>query len=539
MREIYRSKEHEADPDRTLGGLAVWWMQAFCVHGPGDVQGMPVTLDAELARLTWDVYALEPSGRRCYDSAFYSAPKGTDKSGHAARLTLFEAIGPCRFNGWATADTPPYEFMGKKYRYEVGEPIGRQVVYPFIRNMATEETQTGNVYDAVHYNLTEGPLSVLKIDCGLTRTNLPDGGKIIPSTASGAAKDGGKETFATFDETHLYILPELRRMHSTVVRNLVKRKESEPWYFEPTTMYSPGELSVAEDSYLTMVAVREGRARARMFGDHRQADPKLVEQPLREMSQKRIREALHQSYGAAIDWMDSDRLISQAQDPRNSEADTRRYFFNQPWTSVGSWLRYGSWESCEDKHEVKDATEIVLTLDGSFNNDSTVLFATTVPDLSAGELPYGFPVGLWEKPPNDPHWRVPMADVEARAIDVAKKFTVVELAADPFRWQRSLENLQAEGLPCVEYGQTAQTITPALMAWHAAIMEKRYTHDGDPAVMRHVYNATLKEDTRGKKLVKDSLNSPRKIDAAITALMGYDRALFHATSDAEPTVLLV
>src|SRR5690606_15951761 len=144
---------------------------------------------------------------RLYDSAFLSRPKGCDKSGLGGRFALFEALGPCRFAGWAEGGET-YEDpwgLGFQYVYEPGEPMGRHVTAPFIRCMATEEGQTGNVYDTVLLNLTDedAPLSQIPgLDAGLTRIYLPGGGEIRPSTASSASKDGGLETFVVFDETH-------------------------------------------------------------------------------------------------------------------------------------------------------------------------------------------------------------------------------------------------------------------------------------------------------------------------------------------------
>ena len=37
-----------------------------------------------------------------------------------------------------------------------GDPVGVPVHYPFIRCLATEESQAGNTYDNVEYMLTEG-----------------------------------------------------------------------------------------------------------------------------------------------------------------------------------------------------------------------------------------------------------------------------------------------------------------------------------------------------------------------------------------------
>ena len=42
-REVVRASDH--DRHRSLGLLAVEWMEHFTVHGPGDVQGDRVVLD--------------------------------------------------------------------------------------------------------------------------------------------------------------------------------------------------------------------------------------------------------------------------------------------------------------------------------------------------------------------------------------------------------------------------------------------------------------------------------------------------------------
>ena len=99
MRELVRADEH--DRSRSLGWLAVWWIESFCVHGPGDVQGRPVVLDDEFTAFVVDVYALDADGKRLYDSAFMSRAKGRAKSELAGFIVLFEAMGPARFSHWA------------------------------------------------------------------------------------------------------------------------------------------------------------------------------------------------------------------------------------------------------------------------------------------------------------------------------------------------------------------------------------------------------------------------------------------------------
>ena len=124
-----RAKAH--DRTRSLGWLAVAWIEFFVRHGPGDVQGMRVEHGDEYTAFIVDCYAVDERGRLLYDSAFLSRPKGCDKSGMGARLSLFEALGPCRVLRDADGE-PVFAEGGEVYRdpwglgfvyvYEPGEP---------------------------------------------------------------------------------------------------------------------------------------------------------------------------------------------------------------------------------------------------------------------------------------------------------------------------------------------------------------------------------------------------------------------------------
>jgi phage terminase large subunit-like protein len=49
-------------------------------------------------------------------------------------------------------------------------------------------------------------------------------------------------------------------------------------------------------------------------------------------------------------------------------------------------------------------------------------------------------------------------------------------------------------------------------------------HDGDPLLERHLNNAVIKVDRLGPRIVKEHRGSPRKIDAAVAAIIAFDRA---------------
>lgn len=314
---------------RSLGWYAIAWVENFLIHGPGDVQGEPIELDDEFAMFVLKAYELDAKGQRKVRRAFLSRAKGRAKSELAAMLVCFEALGECRFDHWATEG----EVSEWGYEFEPGEPVGRQLTYVEILNVATEEGQAGNTYNGVFYMLHPDTCSPElleqfgQLDVGLTRTFLPDRrGFIEPVSASNESKDGAKSTFIVADESHLWIPPaagvfKLGRMHQTMVRNLLKRKESSGWMLETSTMYAKGENSVAEGTH---AYARSEKAAALLF-DHQQASEHW------DLNNRGERiQALREAYGPAAEWMNLSAIADYWDDPQASENEFRRFWLNQP-----------------------------------------------------------------------------------------------------------------------------------------------------------------------------------------------------------------
>lgn len=496
--------------ERTLGPRVAEWIETNLVHGPGDVQGDPVVLDDEQVRFLLHVYALDDAGKRIVRRAVYSRPKGRAKTELAAMIACAEALGPVRFAGWD----------------DDARPRGRPVRSPFVRLAATEEGQAGNTYEAVRIMLTEGPLAKAHgLDVGLTRTYLPGGGKILPVTAAAASKEGGKESFACFDETGLYVLPELHRMYETIRRNLAKRKQAEPWSLETSAMYAVGEESVAEHSHRYAQAVAEGRVVDPGFlFDHRQAP----EVDLRDRDL--LRAALADVYGEAASWMDLDRLIAEAQDGQTQESSFRRFFLNQPVARSTAWLAPAAWQACAlADYQAPEGTQVVLAFDGSYRLDASALVACTVE-----ERPYLWLVGLWERPEGAAEdWVVPREHVDATVRAAMDAYgDVCELAYDPPGWHAEAERwADTYGDAVVAFPTaTRSRMAAACSRFYTATINQQLAHDGDPRLARHIGNAVLKETSEGGYITKDGKNSPRKIDAAVAAVVAHERAAWHAAN---------
>ncbi len=543
MRELVRAPGH--DRDKSLGWLAVWWIENFCVHGPGDVQGTPVELDDEFTAFIVDAYALDAEGKRLYDSAFLSRAKGRAKSELAAFIVLFEAMGPARFAGWAKGGET-YERDGSVYTYGAGDPIGQPITAPIIRCLATEEGQAGNTYDNVYFNLTEGLLAegLPRDAAGLTRIFLPGGGEIIPSTASNSSKDGGRETMVVFDETHLYTRPELKRMYQTVRRNLAKRAGAEPWSLETSTMYLPGEKSVAEETHDLAKLITEGKARRqRLLFDHREADADI---DLTDEAQ--IRAGIAEAYGPFSEVMDVDRIVSEFYDPRNDPSDSRRYYFNQPTSARDAWLTAPEWNSCYLEDTVKPGEDITLGFDGSRKRSRGVTDATALIGCRVSDG-FIFEIKVWEQPngPAGDGWAVPTDEVDWEVAQAFERYNVVGFFADPARWEsyvakweadygKRLKARASQSNPIAWWmtGNRSYLVVRAVDQFQTAVVDKELKHDGSHALTRHVLNARRRVGRSGVTIAKATPESPDKIDAAVSAVLAYQARLI-ALSKGEAT----
>jgi hypothetical protein len=100
---------------------------------------------------------------------------------------------------------------------------------------------------------------------------------------------------------------------------------------------------------------------------------------------------------------------------------------------------------------------------------------------------------IWEAPEGRRDWRVPVVEAEDAIRAACLRYRVLEVAADPYRWQQ-------------------------------LVVDGELTHDGGTPLARHVANAILREDSRGARLSKETKDSPRRIDAAVAAVMAVHRA---------------
>jgi hypothetical protein len=512
----------------SLGYELIPWLEQYTCHGPGDVQGEPLNLrtDPEFEQLIIDCYELDPStGRRLVKRAVDSEPKGRAKSERAGLIGVAEALAPVRFDGW-DAD---------------GQPIGRPVKSPFIRCLATEEKQSGNTFQNLAFVMGEwghdthpevyGGIRGIGDYRSAQNVYLPDGGECRSSSSGSASKDGGKETFVVPDEVHLYVLPELRNMYATVMRNLPKRKSAEPWALLTTTACKLGELSVWES---LEKLYKQGKLDPTWLVHHREAKGRID-----ILDKDRTIRQLREVYGPAMDpvtgWMDPEDVYRTMLDPNEcrDEAEAARYYLNRSMAGSDAWISKSLVEDVETVDGLSQVefgsqkfwmpepgAAISMGLDGSLNDDSTVLRGCRMTDGLR------FTIGIWEKPEGaaGAGWEVPRREVLDRFRWAMGQFTISRAYCDPHEWRTDVDDLAREfGDVVVPWPTSRDTpMAAALDRLRVDIIRRASRQSTDPAVLAHYGNAYQRKKGSLVLVRKEYPNSPRKIDAVVSDALAYE-----------------
>lgn len=218
-----------------------------------------------------------------------------------------------------------------------------------------------------------------------------------------------------------------------------------------------------------------------------------------------------------------------------SEATIRQLFHNEWVASEAVWLPLGAWDRLYSEDRLEEGDSIVLGFDPSRSGDAAGLVAVRVSDFLVEDIK------IWESD-GSYDWLVPTDDVDHTLREVLTKFNVVELTYDPFWMGSLLYQLEQEGYPAVAWPtNSAVRMVPAINNFFLAVMEGRLKNAGSEALHRHLANCRTKTFGEGVTLRKPADRS-QKIDAAIAAVIAFDRATFYVdepepeTEVLEPTV---
>jgi phage terminase large subunit-like protein len=487
----------------TLGDDVAAWIETFCVHGPGDILGKPVELTRDERMFLKRAYEIDGEGNRIIRRAVRGLPKGSRKTEFAAWVALAEMAGPVRFGEWHNTE------RGWK-------PKGRRVNDPYVVCAASTYEQADLLFAAARACITEGVLDGF-FDCFDKEIQFKEGpGLLVRVPAVAGANDGLRPTFVAADETHEWTGSK-QRVHLVLENGLAKRAGA--WSLSITTAGNPKVESVALNQYEYGKRVAGGEVDDPGFlFDWREATVSLDDLEDEDALATAVKQANPES------WKRRDDIVRRFREiPLHEFA---RYHLNA-WSEPDEerWLPPGVWDGLQTEQQIGDKTAIALGFDGSYSGDSTALIAATV-----SETPHLFVLGLWEHPGGNANWTVDHDAVEATVMDAFRRFDVVEMSADPPYWSQQLSRwaeLYGEDRVLAFNTAVRKRMAEACSSFYQAVVAEGVTHDGHAGLARHIDNAVLKETAQGAYITKEDKSSPRKIDAAIAAVIAYNRAAWH------------
>lgn len=520
------------DPERlallpdSLGPGVIAWCERYLVHPK---TGEPWRFTPGQKRFLHLWYAVNDEGYFLYRSGVKRGAKGTGKDYLAAAMVCAEFCGPVHLAGWHN-----------------GTPIGEPQRMALVQIGANSLKQTNEVLGLANAMFSKELVKKLKIDTGITRTLKPGGSRIVGLTSSEKSAEGDPATFIALNETHHFTEASGGHKLAAVARRNVGK--SPAWIqgrlCEFTNAHQMGVDSTAEQSFIAWQAQVMGRTRLQdILYDSIEAPPGLDLYSLEDIGR-----GLQAAYMDAP-WADFNRLTGEIQDTRTTPADTIRFYLNGLAAEEDAWCDPGAFDDCAHPEIVVEKGEkIALFLDCSKNEDCTVLVGCR---LSDGHV---MALGCWQRPhgkkPED--WAVPREDVDAHVQDAMKTYKVCWFGVDPSP-AKDEETGHLYWMPLIDSWH--QQYARKLPVWatrgkggHSVLFDMRQsqpggrdrmrifteqamqtveeieeehslTHDGNPILRQHVFNAKRRPNQWGIGLGKLNRDSEKKVDYAV-AMVG-------------------
>jgi len=399
------------------------------------------------------------------------------------------------------------------------------VIDPYIPMISYSEEQTEELaYGALRRILEEMPIGN-DFDIGLERILRLDGkGKAEAVSTSPNARDGARTTFQHADETHRLILDGQKKAWTIMKANLAKRPLADPWALETTTAPEPGGGSIAEDTMEYAREVMTGRSKdSRLFFYHREAGLQ------HDITTRRgLKAALVEASGPYIvQWSDIGRIANTFEEPGADRPYLERVWLNRLVQSTGHAFDMKEWRARKSSFKVPAGAAITIGFDGSQFDDATALIAT---HIKSG---HQWPLGIWEKPQHLPEWQVPTDEVDGIVADAFERYHVARMYCDPPKWETWVAKWAGQ------YGAKTRVFEwwtnrrremgYAIRSFRTAIATGDVSHDGNAQFDDHMGNARQQPtglvDEEQKPLWilrKERPDSPKKIDAAVTAVLSWE-----------------
>ena len=114
--------------------------------------------------------------------------------------------------------------------------------------------------------------------------------------------------------------------------------------------------------------------------------------------------------------------------------------------------------------------------------------------------------------------------IEKFIESLGERFNIREIAFDRWGAVQMVQNLEGMGFTVIPFGQGFKDISPPTKELMKLVLEKKIAHGGHPVLRWMMDNIYIRSDPAGN-IKADKAKSTEKIDGAIAAIMGLDRAI--------------
>lgn len=517
----------DEEPWPTLGPQLCDFIEDRWVYGPGPLEGEPYKIEPEFRGWLYRAYEVFPQGHprggwRRFKRGVMCVRKGTAKTEKGAIVAL------CEFHPEAPVRCDGFDAWGR--------PVGRPVKSPYIPMMAYSKEQTEDLAFAVAKKILEesnetGLFDIQSETIILLSARGTKAGEMKAMSGSPNARDGARTTHQNFDETHRLYEPMHVAAHTTMLANMMKRRDADPWTMEQTTMHQKGQNSVQEAVRKYALQIAGGQHKdPRLFYFERKATSVLTKDSTRE----EVRNYILEASGPAAEWSaDIEGLVDSWFEPTTDRDYFRRVWGNEEVAGSGKAFDAVKFATlvAENVYDAKKDL-FVLGFDGSRNRDSTALVATNV------VTNHQFIVGLWERPlniPYDAEWNVDATLVTNKLKAFMKAHHVWRVYCDPHHWGPTID--QWTGIwtdkVIISWDTTKwKNMSYACRNYGEAIKlgSISFTDNEMGSFVQHISNAVKRElqwddEDTGEPLwviTKESKGSVNKIDVAMAAILSYE-----------------
>lgn len=415
-----------------------------------------------------------------------------------------------------------------------------------IYTCAADKDQAKELHDAAKIMGENVP--ELSAGCEVYRDSIYD-----PSThsahivlsAEAFTKHGKNPSIVLFDELHAQ--PN-RELYDVMATGMGARKE--PLMITITTA-GHDRHSIGYEVHDYAKKVRDG-----VIEDDGFFPTIYAADPEDDWTQEATWKKANPNYGVSVD---PEFLRTECYEARHIPARQNRFLrlYLNIWTEQAErWLPLEEWDECAGKipWARMDGRECYAGLDLGATRDLAAL-ALVFPPLEKEKVKL-WRLGLWTFIPEDSidvrskrdkvpydQWadqglmiRTPGSATDYEFIqqfimyDIASRFRVLELAADPWNARQMMQNLDREGMVTFDHRQGFNSMAEPCKDFERSILARSIRHDGNPLMRWAISNAAASEDPAGN-VKPDKKRSRDRIDPLVATIMALGRAMLRARAE--------